>query len=204
MHVLFDKCSFKGLLFLLQKVFFSCIETQPNSDSSPPHPVFYQNVVNAVMLQLLSMTCVFYYYLLMMELHLQEVIRFNRLLTVMQSSLKAVLNALKGLVVMSEELEHVSHSLFNNLVPDMWSAKAYPSLKPLASWVEDLVARVEFINHWIHHGIPITFWISGFFFPQAFLTGTLQNYARKHVVSIDSLSFDFEVLRIEQEDINKK
>ena len=131
-------------------------------------------------------------------------IRFNRLLEVMHSSLQDVLKALKGLVVMSEELERLSSSLFNNTVPDMWSAKAYPSLKPLASWVEDLLHRVAFIQKWIDTGIPVTFWISGFYFPQAFLTGTLQNFARKHVVSIDSLSFDFEVLRISHENITEK
>ena len=55
------------------------------------------------------------------------------------SSLQDLLKALKGLVVMSEALETMSVSVFNNIVPDMWANKAYPSLKPLGSWVADLL-----------------------------------------------------------------
>ena len=36
----------------------------------------------------------------------------------------------------------------------VYALQAYPSLKPLASWVTDLVTRMSFINDWIDNGIP--------------------------------------------------
>lgn len=135
---------------------------------------------------------------------IQEVIRFNKLLTVIDKSMKELIKALQGLVVMSESLEKASNSLFDNQVPAIWTKQAYPSLKPLAAWVTDLVARVEFIQKWDSEGTPVTYWISGFYFPQAFLTGTLQNFARKHIISIDTLTFDFQVLNRDPEKIKVK
>jgi len=41
---------------------------------------------------------------------------------------------------------------------------------------------------------PPAFWVSGFYFPQAFITGTLQNHARKHQLPIDTVSFGFCIL----------
>lgn len=105
----------------------------------------------------------------------------------MKITLVEVQKALKGEVVMSEELEKMSNSIFDNLVPKSWQTKGFLSLKPLASWIQDLNDRIDFLTTWIREGTPKIFWISGFFFPQAFLTGTLQNYARKHIIAIDRL-----------------
>lgn len=44
----------------------------------------------------------------------QEVIRYNRLLAVMLESLVNVKKALKGQIVMSDELESLANSLFDN------------------------------------------------------------------------------------------
>jgi dynein heavy chain len=55
--------------------------------------------------------------------------------------------------------------------------------------------RLAFIQGWITNGTPSVFWISGLFFPQAFLTGSLQNFARRHRRPIDTVEFTFRVLR---------
>ena len=44
----------------------------------------------------------------------QEVIRYNKLLVVMARMLKDVQKALKGEIVMSEDLDQLSNSMFNN------------------------------------------------------------------------------------------
>jgi dynein heavy chain len=134
----------------------------------------------------------------------QEVQRYNYLLQVMKISLPNLQKALKGLIVMSPELETMSNCVFNQKVPPQWEKKAYPSLKALSSWVDDLLERVRFLSNWVKNGIPSVFWLSGFFFPQGFLTGTLQNHARQFQIAIDSLSFEFIMCKENQEEIFKK
>lgn len=98
---------------------------------------------------------------------------------------------------MSSELESVATAMNNGQVPKSWADKSYPSLKPLGSYIGDLIARLAFFQKWIDEGPPPNFWISGFFFTQSFLTGTLQNYARRHKIAIDTLQYSFIVCRSE-------
>ncbi len=92
----------------------------------------------------------------------------------MSSSLAQLQKAVKGLVVMSATLETMYNAFMFQRVPPEWEAAAYPCLKPLASWVDDLLARLTSIRSWLTDGPPESFWISGFFFPQGFMTGVLQ------------------------------
>ncbi|CAK9050575.1 Dynein axonemal heavy chain 1 (Axonemal beta dynein heavy chain 1) (Ciliary dynein heavy chain 1) (Heat shock regulated protein 1) (HSRF-1) (hDHC7) [Durusdinium trenchii] len=120
----------------------------------------------------------------------QECLRYNKLLWSMASSLKDFRKAIKGLIVMTAELEAAGKSLFVNEVPEMWSKKGPLSLKPLSSWYLDILARVRFFQMWFDLGhAPPCFWVSGIFFPQAFFTGAMQNFARKYGEEIDLLSF---------------
>jgi dynein heavy chain len=124
----------------------------------------------------------------------QELMRFNKLLKVINDSIVEIQKAIKGIVLMSETLEKVGESMVNGTVPELWKAAAYPSLKPLNGWIKDLSARLNFYSNWIENGTPKVTWFSGLFFTQSFITGTLQNYARRQHVPIDECGFDFEVV----------
>jgi dynein heavy chain len=131
----------------------------------------------------------------------QEISRFNRLLRVMRGSLEQLHKAVKGLVVMSASLETMYTCFLLQRVPPEWEAAAYPSLKPLASWCADLFARIASLAEWVRAGPPASFWISGFFFPQGFMTGALQVHARKTRLAIDTLDFRTDVMAFTEDSV---
>ena len=84
----------------------------------------------------------------------------------MVSTLKEFRRALKGLVVMSADLDKLGNEMFVNSVPGLWAEKGFLSLKSLSAWSNDLRDRVAFLRAWFEGGTPPVFWMSGFFFPQ--------------------------------------
>ena len=80
-----------------------------------------------------------------------------------------------------------------------------------AHFAEDMILRFDFFRDWIEGGIPVAYWISSFYFPQAsrhlpaslrpsqscaplvqgFLTSVLQGHSRKELIPVDQLSFEF-------------
>eukprot|EP01036_Dinobryon_divergens_P007822 gene7822-10441_t len=96
----------------------------------------------------------------------QEMIKFNRMISTMRHSLTDLKRAIRGMAVMSGELDAMYSSLLSNGVPKIWEKVSFASLKTLASWAADLVYRVTFMRSWLKGGQPAAFPLPVFFFPQ--------------------------------------
>ncbi len=132
---------------------------------------------------------------------LQEIERYNMILCEISASLISLQKGIQGLVVMSSDLEEIFKCIFEGRVPDSWQ-KQYPSMKPLASWTRDLIQRVDQLAKWSETAHPPNlFWMSGFTFPTGFLTAVLQTTARLYNISVDSLSWEFTVMQLEEHHI---
>ena len=123
-----------------------------------------------------------------------EILLYNKLLEYIKSSLITLQKGLKGLIVIDEELELLSRRVLSNKVPEAWLNHSFPSILTLRAYIDDLKYRVEFLDKWVRGDRPVVFKLGAFYHPEEFLTAVLQVYARKHVVSFDSLSWATTVL----------
>ena len=80
----------------------------------------------------------------------QELARYNKLLAYLRTSLDNLEKGIKGTILISEDLEEIMDSLYENKVPAAWKF-AYHSLKSLGSWIEDLNRRIKEVNFNFFH-----------------------------------------------------
>lgn len=95
-------------------------------EASEKYPVLYNESMNTVLVQ--------------------EMERFNKLLSRIRSTLQNLQKAIKGIIEMSPQLESVSNSLMISRFPAAWAQVSYPSLKPLGSYISDFLERLAILK----------------------------------------------------------
>lgn len=121
----------------------------------------------------------------------QEVDRYGSILKVLTRDLSLLEQGLKGMVVITPDLEEIVSAIQQNNTPKAWNF-AYFSNKPLSNWFEDLKNRYEFFANWADKSAPLLYWIGAFTYPTGFTTCLLQKFSRKASgAPIDQLTFEF-------------
>lgn len=85
----------------------------------------------------------------------QEMDRYNSLLRAVRRTLEELCRAVRGAVAMTPELEAAAVSLSASRCPATWARLSYPSHKPLAGYVTDLVDRLRFLRVSTHETSPL-------------------------------------------------
>merc|ERR1712146_29859 len=134
---------------------------------------------------------------------LQECDRMNVLRNEIKNSLEELELGMKGELQMSDSMEKLATSLELNRVPGNWAAKAYPSLKSLSEWLDNLLERAEQLTRWCDEptSIPVVTDLSLCFNPQSFLTSIMQVTAQTQQKELDKLTIMTDVTRKQVEEV---
>ena len=87
-------------------------------------------------------------------------------------SLKELLLGFAGELTMSDAMDTIKTCLYLDRIPPSWQKRAWPSLRPLSSWLTDFNLRLTQLEEWQNNpaDIPKVTWLSGLYNPQSFLT----------------------------------
>lgn len=130
----------------------------------------------------------------------------NMLITEMMRSLKELELGLTGELQMSPKMEDLMNNLFLDRVPPTWAKMAYPSLKGLGTWINNLMDRAGQLQNWTEEPtqIPNVTNVSFMFNPQSFLTAIMQKTAQMQKLELDKLGIFTEVTRKTVEQTEQK
>ncbi|CAL8304972.1 unnamed protein product [Merluccius merluccius] len=131
----------------------------------------------------------------------QEVDRMQRILSMVRISLVDLKLAIDGTIIMSENLRDVLDNMFDARVPSLWKKISWES-STLGFWFTEVLERNSQFHSWVFDGRPKTFWMTGFFNPQSFLTAMRQEVTRAHKGwALDTVTLHNDVLKQSREDI---
>uniref|UniRef100_A0A671YVZ2 Dynein axonemal heavy chain 8 n=1 Tax=Sparus aurata TaxID=8175 RepID=A0A671YVZ2_SPAAU len=131
----------------------------------------------------------------------QEVDRMQRIISVVRTSLTDLKLAIDGTIIMSENLRDALDNIFDARVPNLWRKISWES-STLGFWFTELLERNKQFHSWVFEGRPKTFWMTGFFNPQGFLTAMRQEVTRANKGwALDTVTLHNKVLKQTKEEI---
>uniref|UniRef100_A0A3Q1JKI8 AAA+ ATPase domain-containing protein n=1 Tax=Anabas testudineus TaxID=64144 RepID=A0A3Q1JKI8_ANATE len=131
----------------------------------------------------------------------QEVDRMQRIISVVRASLTDLKLAIDGTIIMSENLRDALDNIFDARVPNLWRKISWES-STLGFWFTELLERNKQFHSWVFEGRPKTFWMTGFFNPQGFLTAMRQEVTRANKGwALDTVTLHNKVLKQAKEEI---
>ncbi|XP_062548437.1 dynein axonemal heavy chain 8 [Armigeres subalbatus] len=109
----------------------------------------------------------------------QEIDRIQKIILLVRTTLKDLLLAIDGIIIMNEQLRDALDNIYDARVPEVWKRGSWASAS-LGFWFTELIERNNQFYTWCFKGRPNMFWMTGFFNPQGFLTAMRQEVARAH------------------------
>jgi len=141
----------------------------------------------------------------------QELQRLQNIINIVRTTLKSIIAAIDGTVVMTTDLMADLGQIFDARVPTRWtqdpSGAEISWLMPnLGGWFTGLIDRQVMLNTWLENDRKVmrSYWLTGFTNAQGFLTGMRQEVTRQHRKDqwgLDDVISHTEVLTIDHERI---
>mmetsp|Transcript_2907 Transcript_2907/g.5212 ORF Transcript_2907/g.5212 Transcript_2907/m.5212 type:complete len:2119 (-) Transcript_2907:878-7234(-) len=131
----------------------------------------------------------------------QEIDRLQRAIGTTRRTLLDLKLAIAGTIIMSAQLQDALDSLFDARVPSAWLKISWPS-PTVGLWFAGMLHRDEQLRTWINNGRPNSYWLTGFFNPQGFLTAVKQEVTRRHQGwALDDVVFQTDVTKLEKDEV---
>jgi dynein heavy chain len=136
----------------------------------------------------------------------QEIQRIQRVLDIVRTTMLDMVLAIDGQIIMTAELVDCINAISDFRVPRKWqydpTGVEISWLTPaLAAWLKGLNDRHAQLSNWLtsaNRERPPSFWLTGFFNPQGFLTSMKQEVTRQHrgeQWSLDEVDYKTEVTK---------
>ncbi|CAB3221710.1 unnamed protein product [Arctia plantaginis] len=131
----------------------------------------------------------------------QEIDRMQKVINLVRATLKDLLLAIDGTIIMNEALRDSLNNIYDAKVPTIWLSSSWSS-STLGFWFTEFLERNIQFSTWCFQARPFSFWMTGFFNPQGFLTAMRQEVTRAHKGwALDMVSLHNDVTKSLLEDI---